>query len=127
MTDTHLVTIICLIAGGLCFGLYAIEAMMALFAPPNASVAGALKETQDKARALLAQGATTGVDDITKLLDALSKATDSLAKAGPALTSLVGAILFLAIAALSSGALRGSPPAERPAAHESANSLEPTP
>ena len=60
-----------------------------------------------------AKGAIDGgkatVQDYSKLLEAASTLTDSLGKAGPTLVSLIGAILFVAIAAVSAGALKQTP------------------
>ena len=41
--------------------------------------------------------------DIAKLIEALAKLTDSLQKAGPMVASLIGAIFFLLLAALTGG------------------------
>jgi len=94
-----------LLLGLICFGLYVWEAIAVIRAKPT-TVPSAVDA---KAQRLVADPALS-VDELSQLLEAASKLTDSLSKAGPALTSLIGAILFFAIAAISSGALHGSPP-----------------
>ncbi len=98
------VTFASLVAGGVCFLLYIAEAIVSLIAkrrvlsidqPPAARTASAAPHG-------------VSVDEISRLVDALGKLTESLSQAGPSLTSLVGAILFFAIAAISSGALHGT-------------------
>jgi len=49
---------------------------------------------------------TPTIDEFNRMIEALAKLTDSLSKAGPSLTSLIAAVLFLAIAAMSSGVFR---------------------
>jgi hypothetical protein len=110
MTVQEWVAYAALAAGVICFLIYLAEALAALLVKPSA--VNAAKDVSAQAKTM---GVPLTVDDFTKLLDAMSKLTDSLAKAGPALTSLIGAILFFAIAAVASGAIVGSPPA--PAAH----------
>lgn len=112
VTDAQTVTHLALWLSGLSFAVYVVEAAYALFSKP---VREARNAARDATRNMLQ--AQASIDDVTKLAEALSKLTDSLAKAGPALTSLVAAVLFLGIAALTSGALRGSPaePATAPA------------
>jgi hypothetical protein len=55
---------------------------------------------EDRADAVRQQGA---VADWGKAIEAFAKLTDSLEKAGPLLASLVGAIFFLSLAALTAG------------------------
>jgi hypothetical protein len=101
MTLRDIVTIAALVLSGLSFALYVAEAVQAMRDKTAASIKNAA------AKASLALGDVPTVADLTRLLDAISRATDSLAKAGPSLTSLIASVLFLAIAAVSSGALRG--------------------
>jgi hypothetical protein len=101
MSDAHLVTVVALILACASFILYLVEAICALRAKP---VESAKKAAQQAAQALVQK--PPSIDDLTKLIEALAKLTDSLSKAGPALTSLIASVLFLAIAAISSGALR---------------------
>jgi hypothetical protein len=54
----------------------------------------------ERADAVARHGA---VEDMGKLFEALAKLTDSLVKAGPVIGSLVGAMFFLALAALTAG------------------------
>jgi hypothetical protein len=108
MTSEDWVTFCSLFAGVVCFLLFAANGVMALFGKSATSAEQVV--TQAKAMAP-ANAKAISVDDFTKLLDAMSKLTDSLAKAGPSLTALIGAILFFAIAAVSSGALKSAPPA----------------
>lgn len=113
MSDHSVVTIVALILGVLCFLLYAANVIAALTANPAGKV-GAVVSAPD--------GPLTkslGAADIAKLIEAVSKLTDSLGKASPALVSLAGAVLFLAIAAISDGALTrpgDAPAAQRPPA-----------
>lgn len=95
-------------AGTICFLIYVLEAVAALRVKPAASEAAGAVTTQAKG---MAGPNPVSIDELTKLIEAMSKLTDSLAKAGPSLTSLIGAILFFAIAAVASGAITGSPPA----------------
>jgi hypothetical protein len=105
------VTWAALVMGGLCFLLYVISAGAAIFARPKADALVA--EARDAA-ALQPKG--IGAADLTKLIEAAGKLTDSLSKASPTLVSLIGAILFMAIAAVSDGALRAPPAAPSGAA-----------
>ncbi len=95
------VTIAALGAGAICFGLYVYGTIVAIGA--RADAARSLPRSADPAAAPRA----LGVEDVGRLADALSRLTDSLARASPALTALIGALVFFAIAAVSSGALRG--------------------
>jgi hypothetical protein len=99
------VTVASLIAGSICFLLYVAEAIVSLVAKRNVLSAD---ETQQAARAAVAAPHAVSIDEASRLVDALGRLTDSLSRAGPSLTSLIGAILFFAIAAISSGALHGA-------------------
>lgn len=100
------VTLASLIAGSICFLLYVAEAIVSLVAKRTILSDG---QAPQAARAAVATPHSVSIDEISRLVDALGKLTDSLSRAGPPLTSLVGAILFFAIAAISSGALQGAP------------------
>lgn len=104
MTDTQLVTHLALWLSAVSFAVYVLEAGYGLFAKPVRD-AKALAQAAVRSQTLNAVAAPS-IDDLTKLTEALSKLTDSLVKAGPALTSLIASILFLGIAALTSGAFR---------------------
>lgn len=54
----------------------------------------------DRADAVLPHGA---IADVGKLVEALAKLTDSLEKASPLIASLIGAMFFMALAALAAG------------------------
>jgi hypothetical protein len=102
------VTIAGLVAGGVCFVLYVAGALVDmrlrfLAARPNAAPA--------LARTAVIEPRALSVEEAGRLIEALGRLTDSLSRASPALISLIGAILFFAIAAVSSGALRGATPA----------------
>ena|SRR5215469_1393204 len=112
MNDAHTVTEVALWLSGASFAVYIVEVGFALFSKPVADAKQAANNAVVKARAL----AAPTIDDLTKLIDSLSKLTDSLSKAGPSLTSLIAAVLFLGVAALSSGAFRSSTPAPSPPA-----------
>jgi len=99
------VTIASLIAGSICFLLYVAEAIVSLVAKRNIL---SNDQTPQAARAAVATPHTVSIDEISRLVDALGRLTDSLSRAGPSLTSLIGAILFFMIAAVSSGALQGA-------------------
>lgn len=109
-----------LVAGAICFVIYVLEALAALRAKPAASDAAGAVRLQTRG---MAGPNPISVDELTKLVEAMSKLTDSLAKAGPSLTSLIGAVLFFAIAAIASGAITGHPDA--PAAHADAAGAKP--
>jgi hypothetical protein len=96
------VTIAALTAGIVCFLLYIYATIAAVRARAAALQSGALARSDDTGM----QPRTISVDDLSKLVEALGKLADSLSRASPALTSLIGALLFFGIAALSSGALR---------------------
>jgi hypothetical protein len=96
------------IAGITCFILYIVTAALDLLKKPDS----ATQTATHQAVAHLVAKPEVSIDDVTKLAEALSKLTDSLSKAGPALTSLIGAIFFMAIAALSSGALKSGASAD---------------
>lgn len=97
------VTIAALIAGTICFLLYVYATIAGIRARAVALRPGA-PASGDRAGI---QPLTVSVDDVSRLIEALGKLADSLSRASPALMSLVGALAFFAIAALSSGALRG--------------------
>ena len=96
------VTIAALLAGSICFVLY-VYATMALVRARTA----VLKPGAPPAAAAEFQNHAVNVEEISKLAEAIAKLTDSLSRASPSLTSLIGALMFFAIAAVSSGALRG--------------------
>jgi hypothetical protein len=98
MSAQDWVTTLALVAGVICFLLFVWDAFTTIrskaAAPPQAAVRPGIS----------AQGVTT--DQVTKLFEAAGKMAESFGKAGPALASLVGAILFFAIAAATSGAFQ---------------------
>ena len=101
---SFIVTIAALLAGSICFFLYvyttvaSVRARAAALKPGAATPPVAAAEFQNHA---------VNVEEIGKLAEAIAKLTDSLSRASPSLTSLIGALIFFAIAAVSSGALRG--------------------
>jgi hypothetical protein len=107
------VTICALIAGGICFVFYIVSASVTLRAKPHQAASDLVNATKSVANS--PQPKATA-EEYSKLLEAASKLTDSLSKAGPTLVSLIGAILFFLIAAVSSGALKNAPPAAAPGA-----------
>ena len=96
------VTIAALVAGTICFGLY-VYATIVLTRARAAAVRSAATPPADPA--LQPHGVSIG--DIGRVADALARLTDSLSRASPTLTSLIDALVFYAIAAVSSGALHG--------------------
>ena len=96
------VTIAALAAGIVCFLLYIYATIATVRARAAALKSGTLARSDDTG----VQPRTISVDDLSKLVEALGMLADSLSRASPALTSLIGALLFFGIAALSSGALR---------------------
>ena len=94
------VTIAALVAGTICFCLYVYGTILLTRAR-----AAAVRSAPSADPALQSRGVS--IDDIGRLADALARLTDSLSRASPALTSLIGALVFYAIAAVSSGALHG--------------------
>ena len=95
------VTITALVMGGLCFALFLWLSLKA----QSAAQSQPARQMADRANAL----APVTVSELTDLIKALTGFTESLQKAGPSLTTLVGSILFLAIAAVASGAISGKP------------------
>jgi hypothetical protein len=112
MTNESVVTWAGIAAGSVCFVLYVVQSILVMLAKPTQTAKGIVGA---KVSLLAADPAGVSVDELTKLLQAAASLTDSLAKAGPALTSLIGAILFFTVAAIGSGALHGAPPDKRPA------------
>lgn len=103
-----IVTITALVMGGLCFALFLWLSVAAQTARPSEPA----RQMAEKAHGLV----PANVGELTDLVKALSTLSESLSKAGPALTVLIGSILFLAIAAFASGAITGKPaPAPREA------------
>jgi hypothetical protein len=110
MSDSQtLVTIPALIAGSLCLLIYVVEIFLAEKIKATATAAAATTAPANKTFGAIGP-ASVSMPDFTNLIEAMAKLTDSLGKVGPSLTSLVGAVLFYAIAAIGSGALQ-SPPA----------------
>lgn len=72
------------------------------------------QERSERVNKALAVAPGASVDQVTDLVKALSSLTGSLAKAGPALWALVGSVLFLLIAAVSTGILHDAPVAAKP-------------
>ena len=105
MDNQALVTTASVAAGAVCFVMYVWATAVTILTKPALTRA----HVDQQAAFLAAKAPSVSIDDVTKLMEALGKLTDSLAKAGPGLTSLMGAILFFAIAAFASGALHGSP------------------
>lgn len=97
------VTIAALAAGTVCFLLYLYATIAAVRARTAALRAGALQPPPDQGL----QPRALGIDDVGRLADALSKLADSLSRASPAVTALIGALIFYAIAAVASGVLHG--------------------
>lgn len=103
MSMAEIVAWVAMAAAIACFCIYFIEAIAARKARANPVV----NTPPDQ----VPGAKIANVADYTKLVEAIAKLSDSLAKSGPALVSLIGAILFLSIAAVASGVLQ-SPPAE---------------
>lgn len=95
------VTIAALIAGTICFLLYVYATMAAIRARAATLQTGLVASSNKAGR----QPRFIGVDEVSSLAEALSKLADSLSRASPALTSLIGALAFFALAAVGSGAL----------------------
>jgi hypothetical protein len=102
------------------FLLFAAEVVFALIRKPVTEV----KQIADKAGQAGAKsltGATLpSIDDFSKLLSSMASLVESLSKAGPSLTSVMAAVLFLLIAAISNGAFQG------PSASSHANPCKPS-
>jgi hypothetical protein len=102
MSMAEIVAWVAIIAAVACFFVYFTEALAARKARANPVVTTPPDQVP---------GAKTAtVADYTKLIEAIAKLSDSLAKSGPALISLIGAVLFLSIAAVASGVLQSPPP-----------------
>lgn len=98
------VKVFALVAGTICFLIYAWSAIAAIVAKPRQTATEAATTAKS-----MADAKTATAEDYSRLLEAASKLTDSLSKAGPTLVSLIGAILFYLIAAVSSGAFKSPP------------------
>jgi hypothetical protein len=96
------VTIASLVAGSICFFLYVYATVVAVKARADALRSGS--PVQDQATGAI-QPRSLSVEDVSKLADAVARLADSLSRASPALVSLIGALIFFAIAAVGSGAL----------------------
>lgn len=116
-----------LVIGTLCFVVYAVDAMGSVWAKLKS--AGASQQAANSVPREALQDGQRGlsITDFSGLVEALAKLSDSLAKAGPAVTSLIGAVLFYAIAAVASGALHDppEPPKLRADVHPSAPAPSP--
>ena len=91
----------------LCFALY-LALSLGLTGSPRTQAEKSTRKVMENAQARMSAVSPAEVTDLIKALASLS---ESLAKAGPALWSLIGACLFLLIAAVSTGVLR-PPPAD---------------
>lgn len=110
MRDLHLVTLVALIFATISFVVYLIQVAVALWSRPVAAARAAAEKA--------VQASVPTIGDFTRLLDAIARVADSLSRGSPAVTSLIAAVLFLAIAALSSGALRPGPAEDVPRAEQ---------
>lgn len=113
------VTQTALVVGCICFAIYVFECLVAVFrkTPEEA------KQIAVAARNVVPNAAVTGAD-FAKILEAVAKIGETLTKAGPALTSLIGAVLFFAIAMVSSGSLRSIPQTVAPPDAASGNAAD---
>lgn len=100
-----------LIAGGVCVLLYIIDFAVTVLAKRRAVKAGA--DAADDV-ASLNNKSILGVADLGALVEALAKLAEGLSKVGPGVTSMIGAVLFFAIAAVGAGALQDSAATEQP-------------
>jgi hypothetical protein len=98
-----IVTIASLVAGTVCFALYVYGTIAIIRARAIALRPGPVNPS-DAGSGI--QPRVVSVDEIGRLADAISRLTDSLSRASPSLTSLIGSLVFFAVAAVSSGALR---------------------
>ncbi len=96
-----LIAIVAVGCGVLSFGVYFVLSLR----PPAQAAA---KNAGEAAAMLQARAAVTPAE-VTDMVKALASLSESLAKAGPALWSMIGAALFLLIAAVSAGVLQGKP------------------
>lgn len=103
--------------GTVSFVLYFIDAWISLRTKPkaieasgDAAKAAAAAADAQPAGGPVAEG-VPNLADLSALTDSLAKLAEALQKAGPALTSLIGAVLFYAIAAIAGGALQSAPEA----------------
>ncbi len=96
------VSIAALIFSAISFLIFVVDAIRM----SRVSTAGPVSTTNSKA-ANLAPAAVPTLPEVTEFAKAMATLVDSLAKAGPALTSLIGSIFFLVIAAVSAGILVG--------------------
>ena len=102
-----LVTYAALAIGCISFSIYVIEVIAAHRSKPR-RLQHAIADKIEGIAPTTIMSAT----NFAKILEAAAKLGDSLTKAGPALTSLIGAVLFFAIAMVSSGALQTPKPVE---------------
>lgn len=99
------VTYSALVVGTLCFLIFTYDAVRATRQKYlTSNVAKAAAATSAEATAASPES-ISALSELTKGLAALA---ESLAKAGPSVTSIIGAVLFYAIAAVGSGALVSS-------------------
>ena len=96
------VSVLSLVAGSLCLGLF-IWTVVSAIPREGKAIAAAAKTVVSDPKAV-------ALPEFTALVEALTKLTDALGKASPTVVSLVGAIAFYAIAAVASGALAAPPP-----------------
>lgn len=101
------VTVLSLVAGSLCLGLF-IWTVASTIPREGKAIATA-------AKSLVSDPKAVALPELTALMEALTKLTEALGKASPTVVSLIGAIAFYAIAAVASGALVTPPPKPAPA------------
>jgi hypothetical protein len=95
------VSVLSLVAGSLCLGLF-IWAVASAIPREGKAIAAA-------AKTVVSDPKSVTVPEFTALMEALTKLTEALGKASPTIVSLIGAIAFYAIAAVASGALVTAP------------------
>ena len=100
------VSVLSLVAGSLCLGLF-IWAVASAIPREGKAIATA-------AKTIVSDPKSVAVPEVTALVEALTKLIDALGKASPTVVSLIGAIAFYTIAAVASGALVTAPPKPPP-------------
>src|ERR1700733_2386452 len=119
--DVHWVMIVGLILACAAFIVYVAEAVIAFRNKPVAEAAKAVQNAASVGQAMTAQlaappaapapgSAPAALRPLPGLIKALPAMLDSLVKGGPSLTSLIGAVLFLMIGALSAGVFQSPAP-----------------
>ena len=106
-----LVPIVALAMSIISFGIFLFRS------PSDQKISETVSKVADAAKPQQGSGGQQGFApgspaDLVSIVKAVGELASSLGKLGPSFTSLIASILFLAIAAISTGAIQGKPTAD---------------